>query len=58
MLNEVKVVDLLCHTSCMDELEWAAFVNAAALKSPDLPPPALQLQQGISETMLDGAGIG
>lgn len=39
-LEEVKVADLLCHTACMDELQWVGHVNAAAAKSPDLPPPA------------------
>jgi CubicO group peptidase (beta-lactamase class C family) len=38
-LEEVKVADLLCHTACMDDLQWVAHVNAAA-NSPDLPPPA------------------
>ena len=34
------VADLLCHTSGYDDLAVATFVDAAAQKSPDLPPAA------------------
>jgi CubicO group peptidase (beta-lactamase class C family) len=39
-LAEAKVANLLCHTAGIDDFERAAFVDAAAKHSPDLPPPA------------------
>lgn len=39
-LEEARVADLLCHTSGYDDLAVAAFVGAAAAKSPDLAPAA------------------
>jgi len=38
-LAEVRVADLLCHTSGFDDLELINFVAAAAQRSPELPPP-------------------
>jgi CubicO group peptidase (beta-lactamase class C family) len=39
-LADVKVADLLCHTSGYDELDLGAFIAAAAQRAPALPPPA------------------
>src|SRR5262245_39424187 len=39
-LDEATVADLLCHTSGIDDLEVSAFIQAAAERSPDLPPAA------------------
>jgi CubicO group peptidase (beta-lactamase class C family) len=37
-LADVKVADLLCHTSGIDDLAMGAFMTAAAKVQPDLPP--------------------
>lgn len=55
-LEEVKVADLLCHTACMDELQWVAHVNAAAAKSPDLPPPGPGQHPAINRRIRLAAG--
>jgi len=39
-LHESRVADLLCHTSGIDDLELSAFIEAAARRSPELPPAA------------------
>ena len=39
-LDEVTVADLLCHTSGIDDLELGTFIDAAAGRSPELPPGA------------------
>jgi len=39
-LYEAKVADLLCHTSGIDDLNLGAFIEAAAGRSPALPPAA------------------
>ena len=39
-LDEATVGDLLCHTSCIDDLQWTEFLNEAAQRSSDLPPAA------------------
>ena len=39
-LEEARVADLLCHTSGIDDLALGAFIETAAKKSPQLPPPA------------------
>ena len=39
-LEEVRVADLLCHTSGIDDLRQGAFIEAAAKQAPELPPPA------------------
>ena len=39
-LEEVRVADLLCHTSGIDDLELGNFIAAAASRSSELPPPA------------------
>lgn len=39
-LEEARVADLLCHTSGLDDLELVAFIEAAAKRSPALPPAA------------------
>ena len=38
-LEEARVADLLSHTSGIEDLQWLACINAAAAKSPDVPPP-------------------
>src|SRR5262245_10634840 len=38
-LEEARVADLLCHTSCIEDLQWDAYIDAAAGTSPELPPP-------------------
>ena len=37
-LDELLVADLLCHTSGIDDLALGAHIQAAAARSPDLPP--------------------
>jgi CubicO group peptidase (beta-lactamase class C family) len=39
-LAEARVADLLCHTSGIDDLVCEAFREAAAERTPELPPPA------------------
>jgi serine-type D-Ala-D-Ala carboxypeptidase len=39
-LAEAKVANLLCHTAGIDDFELAAFIDAAAKRSPDLPDAA------------------
>lgn len=39
-LEEARVADLLCHTSGIDDLKLAEFIAAAALRSPEVAPPA------------------
>lgn len=39
-LEEARVADLLCHTSGIDDLNLAAFIAAAAKRTPELPPSA------------------
>src|SRR5215468_8522155 len=39
-LEEATVADLLCHTSGIDDLALGAFIQAAAERSPELPPAA------------------
>ena len=55
-LEEVRVADLLCHTSCIEELQWAAYVNAAAANSPDVPPPAPGQHPAINRRIRLAAG--
>jgi serine-type D-Ala-D-Ala carboxypeptidase len=39
-LAEAKVANLLCHTAGIDDFELGAFIDAAAKRKPDVPPPA------------------
>jgi CubicO group peptidase (beta-lactamase class C family) len=39
-LDEARVADLLCHTAGIDDLELGAFIEAAAKRSPEVPPAA------------------
>jgi serine-type D-Ala-D-Ala carboxypeptidase len=38
-LAEAKVANLLCHTAGIDDFELGAFIDGAAKRSPDVPPP-------------------
>jgi len=39
-LDQVRVADLLCHTSGFDDVDVRGFIDANAAKSPELPPAA------------------
>src|SRR5262245_19836120 len=55
-LEEARVADLLSHTSGIEDLQWATFINAAAAKSPDLPPPEAGQHSAINRRIRLAAG--
>jgi CubicO group peptidase (beta-lactamase class C family) len=55
-LEEACVADLLCHISCIDDLQWGAFIDAAAGKSPDLPPPGAGQHPAINRRIRLASG--
>jgi CubicO group peptidase (beta-lactamase class C family) len=55
-LEEARVADLLCHTSCIDDLQWGAFANEAAGNSPDVPPPGAGQHPAINRRIRLSAG--
>jgi CubicO group peptidase (beta-lactamase class C family) len=55
-LAEAKVANLLCHTAGIDDLELGAFIDAAATRSPDLPPPGPGQHPKLNTTMRLVAG--
>src|SRR5262245_57799914 len=55
-LDEACVADLLCHTSGIDDLELGAFIEAAATRSPQLPPAAPGQHPAIGKRIHLAAG--
>ena len=55
-LEEARVADLLSHTSGIVDLQWLAFINAATVKAPDLPPPEAGQNSAINRRIRLSAG--
>src|SRR5262245_40045228 len=55
-LEEATVADLLCHTSGIDDLELGAFIEAAAKRSPQLPPAVPGQQPTLGKRIHLAAG--
>jgi CubicO group peptidase (beta-lactamase class C family) len=55
-LEEARVADLLSHTSCIKDLQWDSFIQAAAETSPELPPPGVGQHPTINRRIRLAAG--
>jgi len=55
-LEEAKVADLLCHTSGIDDVEVAAYIEAAARSAPALAPPGPGQHPSINTRIRLAAG--
>jgi serine-type D-Ala-D-Ala carboxypeptidase len=55
-LAEAKVANLLCHTAGIDDFELGAFIDGAAARSPDVPPPGPGQHPKLNTMMRLAAG--
>jgi CubicO group peptidase (beta-lactamase class C family) len=55
-LEEVRVADLLCHTSGIDDLEWGDFIELATKRSPELPAAAAGQHPALNTRVRLAAG--